>query len=383
MGYSDVQIDKIEHQNNGNLPQYHPDFVKIHPKNPPEKDSDEEEEILPDTNPPKNASKAESPLTMTQMQHPTASDQPDWSILSETISYHFCPSNKLDISPAKALDPPPPQDQTTPDPGDAPFFTPYEGVHCELQDPSMYDDLSDVSTTYLGSIEYDQHKPFFKATVSIDPRCIGKATLPNGDRLNVLFDTGASCSYMSYEYYRENKYLRSLTKYQPRAPTIFVCSRDEIPARFVIPLRFFVDNHCFKIYTLVCKLGVSDFIFGIKNIMETEGRICTQTLQYRFLNRSPSLRLTRELSLPADAQKRPVESKVDFPKDISGQAIIKLILFPKHIVRTLKVSVDQNILRLNISNHTKNPILYPANTSIGILDVRSLGYFHVSLDHME
>ena len=179
-GYSDAQIDKIECENNGNLLQYHSDFVKICPENPPEKDSDEEEEILPDTNPPKNASKAESSLTMTQMQHPTTNDQPDWSILSETISYHSCPSNELDISPAEALDPPPPQDPTTPDPEDAPFFTPYEGVHCELHDPSMYDDLSDVSTTYLGPIEYDQHKPFFKeATVSIDPRCVGKATLPN------------------------------------------------------------------------------------------------------------------------------------------------------------------------------------------------------------
>ena len=133
----------------------------------------------------------------------------------------------------------------------------------------------------------------------------------------------------------------------------------------------------------MCTLEVSDFIFRIKNIMETEGHICTQTLQYSFLNRSPSLCLTKELSLPADTQKQPVELRVDFPKELSGQAIIKLILFSKHIVRTLKVSVDRNIVRLNISNHTKNPILYPTNTSIGILDVRSLGYFHVSLDHMK
>ena len=215
---------------------------------------------------------------MTQMQHPITSDQPDWSILSETISYHSCPSKEFDISPGEVLDPPSSPDLTTHDPGDAPFFTPYEGVHCKLHDPSMYDDLSDVSTTYLGPIEHDQHKPFFKeATISLDLRCIGKATLPNEDRLNVLFDTGASCSYMSYEYYRENEYLRSLPKYQPRAPTILVGSGDKIPARFVIPLQFLVD-HCFKVYTLVCTLGVSDFIFGIKNIMETEGRICTQTL---------------------------------------------------------------------------------------------------------
>ena len=117
--------------------------------------------------------------------------------------------------------------------------------------------------------------------------------------------------------------------------------------------------------------------------METEGCICTRTLQYSFLNRSPSLCLTRELSLPADDQKWPIELRVDFPKELSGQAIIKLILFLKHIVRTLKVSVDRNIVWLNISNHIKNPILYPANTSISILDVRSLGYFHVSLDHMK
>ena len=241
---------------------------------------------------------------MTQLQQPTTNDQPDWSILSETISYHSCPSDKLEISPEESPDPPPIKDTPSPDIGDTPFFTPYEGVHCELHDPSRYDDLTDVSTTYLGPIEYDHNEPFFKeATISIDPRCGDKATLPNGDRLNILFDTGASCSYMSYEYYRENEYLHSLPKYQPRAPTIFVGSGDAIPARFIIPLRLFVENHCFEIYTLVCTLGVSDFIFGIKNIMEMEGHICTRMLQYSFLNRSPKLCLMKELTLPADQQK--------------------------------------------------------------------------------
>ena len=168
-GYSDTQIDKIECKNNGNLPQYHPDFVNICPENPPEKDPDEDKEMLPKTNPPNNDSKPESSQTMTQMQHPTR-DLPEWSILSQTISYHSYPSDKLDICPAEALDPPSPKEATSPDPGDTSFFTPYEGVHCELHDPSMYDNLSDVSTTYLGPIEYDQQKPIFKeATVSIDP----------------------------------------------------------------------------------------------------------------------------------------------------------------------------------------------------------------------
>ena len=191
-GYSDVQIDKIEHDNNGHLPQYHPDFVKIPPDNPPQKDPNEEE-VLPSMIPPNTDPKPEDSFVMTQLQHTTTNEQPDWSILSEVISYHSCPSDELDISPAKSSSPPLVADEPPPDSaGDSSFFVPYDGVHCKLHDPSTYNNLTDVSTTYLGPVEYNPNLPFSKeASVSIDPCCLGKAALPTGEKLNVLFDTGA------------------------------------------------------------------------------------------------------------------------------------------------------------------------------------------------
>ena len=156
-----------------------------------------------------------------------------------------------------------------------------------------------------------------------------------------------------------------------------------VPCLFVIPLTFQIDNQAFEVFTIVCKMANSDFVWGMKEIIETEGILCTRSMKYKFLNRSPKLYPVKPFILPADNSHHIVELRVDFPQEISGHAILKLLLVPGQVLFTVKAPVTRNKISLKISNNTKRRITGSPSQSVGILDVHSVGYFHVGLDLMK
>ena len=74
---------------------------------------------------------------------------------------------------------------------------------------------------------------------------------------------------------------------------------------------------------------------------------------------------------------------VEFPKELSGQAVLKLLLAPRQSLQTIKAPITRNTVCLQISNHSKTPIHHDANSVLGLVDVRSLGYFHVGMDQLK
>ena len=50
-----------------------------------------------------------------------------------------------------------------------------------------------------------------------------------------------------------------------------------VTAMWIIPFVFHIGNCVFEVYTLICKMTSSDFIWGMKNILKTEGILCTRT----------------------------------------------------------------------------------------------------------
>ena len=126
----------------------------------------------------------------------------------------------------------------------------------------------------------------------------------------------------------------------------------------------------------------SDFIWGMKNIVETEGVLCSRTMSYKFLNRSPRLLSKHAFDLPPDGSQQKVKLTIEFPKELSGQAVIKLLLAPRQSLQTIKTPIIRNTFCLQISNHSKALIHHDANSVVGLVDVRSLGYFHVGMDQL-
>ena len=300
------------------------------------------------------------------------------------MTYSTAGSSSLTVTPLEIDHPsqdPPESDRQE---SEAAHLDCFEGVKASLE-PIACHRSSDVGTTYIGLAEDNLQHPKFELQqeFSFDPQSYAKGFLPNGKDFKILIDTGATSSYFSKEFYDNNPDLHSLPKYKSRGGRIYMGNGEWVPCLFVIPLTFRIDNQAFEIFTIVCKMANSDFVWGMKEIIETEGILCTRSMKYKFLNRSPKLYPLSSFSLPADNSQRTIELRVDFPHEISGHAILKLLLVPGQVLFTVKAPVNRNKIVLEISNNTDSKITGSPKQSVGILDARSVGYFHVGLDHIK
>ena len=251
---------------------------------------------------------------------------PSWSILSEVVSYSPTLCTDLHVEavqhnqvdgpditdlPSGMESGPPPANSTT----NELHFCPYKGVRAELSTAAGQNELADISTTFIGLIKDDNDDSSYQPEQSFrfDVRSCTQGSLPNGEKFKILIDTGASRSYLSYTFYLECEYLKALPKHKPMGSRVYMGNGEWVPAQFIIPIVFHVDNCAFEVYTLVCKMSSSDFIWGMKNIVETEGVLCIRTMEYRFVNRSPKLYCKKPISLPPDGSQHVLELGMEYP----------------------------------------------------------------------
>ena len=156
------------------------------------------------------------------------------------------------------------------------MFQPFDRVEAKLTSSAMYDESTDISTTYIGAVKESGNSPFKSdLEYSFDTQSFTTGTLPNGKEFRILIDTGAIRSYLSKSFYDSNVYLNKFPKIKPKASRIFVGNGEWVPTLFIILMCFSIENHAFEVYTIICPMVNSDFIWGMKNVVETEGQICT------------------------------------------------------------------------------------------------------------
>ena len=117
-----------------------------------------------------------------------------------------------------------------------------------------------------------------------------------------------------------------------------------------------------------------DLIVGVKNMFELEGEVSCRTSQFKFLNRSlPLFPLsTHRIKVGAKAY---IKAKVPFIEKLSGHAIAKLLY--KGSLGTMKIRLVDNITVMQIINNTPTTMYFSPEQSIGIVDIRSLGYYNI------
>ena len=71
----------------------------------------------------------------------------------------------------------------------------------------------------------------------------------------------------------------------------------------------------------------------------------------------------------------PIESP--FTEEISGMAIVKIIDQEQKMLMMLKLKFIRNKATLDVMSNTRETIIFDKKTSIGILDLRSLGYYKI------
>ena len=258
----------------------------------------------------------------------------------------------------------------------------FEEVTCSLHYSHKFDDTNDVSTTYLGSclgreeprtFPVDNHIPF-------DGRGISKAYLSNGTPMKMFFDSGASRSYLSKRFYDTNPMLHDMPKYVTTCTGIRIGNGTIVPAMFVIPILFMACGHTFEIFTIVAEIDDDmDLVFGFKNMVETEGLLNTRTGEFDFIGRSIPIFPQNDLEVKP-GEKAYVKIKAPFCDKLSGMICAKF--FSRNVVNTLRIKIHDNQGIVQFVNHQDEIVHLRKEKAVGILDLRSVGYFKVGYQRM-
>ena len=252
----------------------------------------------------------------------------------------------------------------------------YDGITPELNINMEYDDAVDVTTTYLGheSIRItNTFRPEQAFPIHSNYHTWGQFV--GGGMLDILLDTGASKSYMSKGFYMRHPHLYKYPKFNSTVKNLQVGSGELVATLFVIPFVFKIGKHLFEVYTLVSEIQQNmDIILGIKNMFEIEGEISCRTSQFRFLNRSLPIFTLSSHRIKVGA-KAYMKAKVPFIEKLSGHAIAKLLY--KGSLGTMKIRLVDNLTVIQIINNTPSTMYLFPEESIGIVDLRSLGYYNI------
>ena len=136
----------------------------------------------------------------------------------------------------------------------------------------------------------------------------------------------------------------------------------------------------FEIYTIVADIddGI-DLVFLFKNMVETEGMLNTRTGEFDFLDRSIHIFPKHDLDVKPGS-KAYLKVRIPFVEKLLGRALCKM--FAGEINHTLKLKVQDNQAVVEFENKSNTTTELRRKTVLGILDLRSMGYFKVGYQKM-
>ena len=259
------------------------------------------------------------------------------------------------------------------------YLDKYEGVQSEIVDTTRFDENSDLSTTYLGKINMTQDKDLkVEQKFPISKSGCTVCKLIGGIECQTLLDTGTSKSFMSKSYYLQCKVSHSLSKFALKTQGIQVGNRQYVSVLFIIPVIIETADHRFQVYTLVSEIHDNvDLVLGIKNVFGLEGVFNSGECCFSFLNRSLPI-FPKEKVIIKPGEQKIVKVEAPFTDEISSLAIIKLLDKLTYSIMVLKVKFAHNIAMLDmINNSNSETLILNPRVALGILDLRSLGYYKI------
>ena len=152
---------------------------------------------------------------------------------------------------------------------------------------------------------------------------------------------------------------------------------------FVIPVAIDVYGHRFEVFTLVSEIHDNvALVLGMKNVFELEGVIDMLDLRFKFLNRSIPF-FSKEEIIIKPKEKKYIKIEAQFIDEIPGPAIVKMLDNREQCIVVLKLKFVRNGVFLDIRNNTQETVIFDPKYMIGILDLRSSGYFKIRQSVLE
>ena len=194
----------------------------------------------------------------------------------------------------------------------------------------------------------------------------------------ILIDTGASKSYMSKSYYMRCKSLHVLAKFSLTTQRIQVGNGQYVTVLFVIPVIIDIYGHRFEVFALVSEIHDNvDLVLGMKNVFKLEGVIDTRDSSFKLLNRSLPF-YSKDQVVVKPKERKFIKIEAPFVDEISGLAIVKMLDSKEQCTVVLKLKFIRNCASLDVTNNTQETAIFEPKQMLGILDLRSLGYYKIT-----
>ena len=121
---------------------------------------------------------------------------------------------------------------------------------------------------------------------------------------------------------------------------------------------------------------------GMKNIFELEGVIDSRDSCFSFLSRSiPFFPVTTVEIMPKSQQMVIVEAP--FLDELSGMAMVKILDMKEQTTNMIKLKFIRNREVLKISNKTLETVMFHRTKMMGIIDLRSLGFYIIKQEVLQ
>ena len=117
-------------------------------------------------------------------------------------------------------------------------------------------------------------------------------------------------------------------------------------------------------------------MLGIKNVFELEGVINSRDCCFRFCNRSLPI-FPKECAVLKPKEWKLIKVNAPFIDEISGLVIVKILDGTTHSMMLLKLKFKCNSAMFDIANNGLDTTIFKPEEMLGILDLRSLGYYKI------
>ena len=125
-----------------------------------------------------------------------------------------------------------------------------------------------------------------------------------------------------------------------------------------------------------------DLVMGMKNIFELEGVIDSRDSFFSFLSRSIPFFPVLTIEIAPTSQKM-VIIEAPFIEELSGMAMVKILDIKEQTTNMIKVKFIQNKAVLKITNKTHKTMTFDRMEMMGILDLRSLGFYKIKQEVLQ
>ena len=264
----------------------------------------------------------------------------------------------------------------------------YYGIQHDLK--KVFEPHVDISATYLWSQDDAKSqvtKTWFDMGIfPVDGRASTYGYLVDKTPCFTLFDTGASKAMLNMKFYDEHPILYHYPRYPINGQSIQVANDQSMPVKEAIKFLISFGGHTFEIIAYLLPFSTAfDFIFGLKTMIEIEGKSNISKLEFKFKKRSIDITPLKDIHLPVGQTTAIDCEMVKKPPDLSdGLVVVKMKSQREDCLpQTLRVAVMNGKIHMNVKNTGQGDLHLLRGQNIGIVDLRSAGYYHITRDGIQ